>query len=47
MNDRTLLIITEYSYSYTKEIKPDGIVTDLYNRSQNIQSKPKLVILDN
>jgi len=46
MNDRTLLFITEYSYSYTKEIKPDGI-TDLYNRSQNIQSKPKLVILDN
>ncbi|XP_071569396.1 uncharacterized protein [Temnothorax nylanderi] len=30
---------TQYNYSYTKEVKPNGIVTDLYNRGENIQPK--------
>ncbi|XP_024892276.1 uncharacterized protein LOC112467741 isoform X3 [Temnothorax curvispinosus] len=30
---------TQYNYSYMKEVKPNGIVTDLYNRSENIQPK--------
>ncbi|XP_077266438.1 uncharacterized protein LOC143899761 isoform X3 [Temnothorax americanus] len=30
---------TQYNYSYTKEVKPNGLVTDLYNRGENIQPK--------
>lgn len=43
MNNRiTRLFITEYSYSYT-EVKPDGTVTDLYNKGENIQPKQMVI----
>lgn len=41
MNNRaTQLFIAEYNYSYTKEVKTDRTVTDLYNRGGNTQSNP-------
>ncbi|XP_011864888.1 PREDICTED: uncharacterized protein LOC105560394 isoform X2 [Vollenhovia emeryi] len=32
---------TQYNFSYTNAVKTDKIVTDLYNRGENIQLKPK------
>jgi len=43
MNSRTTrLFITEYNYSYV-EVKPDGTVTDLYNKGDDIQPKQMVI----